>query len=189
MRFIYSVIFMPDVDAKKAELKAHGIKDPINFYKMYRQDAPWITMDTEGVSIPVDFVPPNVTRAGPIVLSGAPAEEQDPKLVAWMRKAPTLLINLGSSVHWSETQATVMSQAVANVMREQPGLQILWKFKKWGNYSDEEVLRKPLGEYLDSGRLRMERWLPVDPTSLLESGLMVASVHHGGSNCFHEAIA
>jgi hypothetical protein len=35
----------------------------------------------------------------------------------------------------------------------------------------------------------MSKWLAVDPVSLLETGDVVVSVHHGGSNCYHEAIA
>lgn len=98
MRFIYSVLVMPGLNAKKAMLREKGLLDPINFYKMYRQDVPWITMTTEGATIPVDFIPPNVTCAGPMVLSAAPAIEQDSHMVDWLTKGPTILINLGSSV-------------------------------------------------------------------------------------------
>lgn len=98
MKFIYSVVMTPDLSARRKILRERGIKDPINFFGIYRQDAPWISMTAEGATIPVDYVPPNVTLAGPIVVSAAPAEEQDPELVEWLKKAPTLLVNLGSSV-------------------------------------------------------------------------------------------
>lgn len=96
IRFIYAVMKTPVLTAKKAVLKARGLKDPINFLDMHRPDVPWITMDTEGVSTPVDVIPVNVTRAGPMVLEAAPAVEQDPELTAWLAKAPTILINFGS---------------------------------------------------------------------------------------------
>ncbi|KAL2681318.1 hypothetical protein Neosp_008929 [[Neocosmospora] mangrovei] len=98
MRFIYSVVMTPGLSAKRKILREKGLQDPINFFSIYRQDAPWISMTTEGATIPVDYIPPNVTLAGPIVVSAASAEEQDPKLVEWLKKAPTLLVNLGSSV-------------------------------------------------------------------------------------------
>lgn len=65
---------------------------------MHRDDVPWITMTTDGAAIPVDVVPANVTCAGPIVLDAAPAEEQDPEMARWLKKAPTVMINLGSLV-------------------------------------------------------------------------------------------
>ncbi|KAH7131082.1 hypothetical protein EDB81DRAFT_130413 [Dactylonectria macrodidyma] len=185
MRFIYSILRMPGLDAKKAALRENGLLDPINFYKMYRQDVPWITMTTEDATVPVDYVPPNVTCAGPMVLTAAPAVEQDPDMVEWLKKSPTVLINLGSSVSWTQTKAAIMVQAVAAVM-EKTDVQILWKFAKYGEYSDDVL--SPVKSYLESGRLRMEKWLTIDPTSLLETGYFVASIHHGGSNCYHEAI-
>lgn len=57
---------------------------------------------------------------------------------------------------------------------------------KQGNYSDE--YKKPLQAHLDSGRLKLSTWLEADPTSILESGHVVAFVHHGGANCYHEAV-
>ena len=98
IRFIYSVLKMPDLAAKRKKLREKGLKDPINFFDMYRDDVPWITVTAEGASIPVDYIPSNVTITNPIVLSAAPAVEQDPALVDWLKKAPTVLVNLGSTV-------------------------------------------------------------------------------------------
>ncbi|KAJ4321829.1 hypothetical protein N0V84_005124 [Fusarium piperis] len=185
MRFIYSVVMTPGLSAKRKILREKGLKDPINFFSIYRQNAPWISMTTEGATIPVDYIPPNVTLAGPIVVSAAPAEEQDPKLVEWLKKAPTLLVNLGSTVSWSERQASIMGQALTTLL-DKTNVQVLWKFNKHGDYSDD--LFTPLKPHLDSGRLRVEKWLTIDPASLLASGYIAASVHHGGANCYNEAI-
>lgn len=97
-RYIYAVMAGPEIRRKQAALKEYGVKEPIDFMHMHRPDVPWITMHTEGASIPVEVVPGNVTSAGPILIHSAPAEKQDPELVAWMKRAPTVLINLGSSV-------------------------------------------------------------------------------------------
>jgi hypothetical protein len=88
----------PDLSAKKTELKKHGLRDPINFLALHRPDVPWITMTTKGASIPVDYVPPNVFCAGPMYLSVATAAEQDAELADWLKNAPTVLLNLGSTV-------------------------------------------------------------------------------------------
>ncbi|CAG9957069.1 unnamed protein product [Clonostachys rosea f. rosea IK726] len=184
-RFIYAVMLTPNLSAKKAELRTRGLKDPINFLKMHRPDVPWITMNTEGASIPVDVVPTNVTCAGPILLSVAPASEQDPELAEWVGRGPTVLINLGSGFAYSINHVRPMVGAIVDVLT-QTDVQVLWKFNKYGEYSDDELA--PLKQFLDSGRLRLSNWLPIDVLSLLETGDIVASVHHGGSNCFHEAV-
>jgi hypothetical protein len=79
-----------------------------------------------------------------------------------------------------------MSIAIAEVLSKLD-VQILWKFNKMGEYSDDGLLA--LQPYLDSDRMRMPNWLIADPSSLLETGDIIASVHHGGSNCYLEAIA
>lgn len=78
-----------------------------------------------------------------------------------------------------------MAQALTALL-DKTNVQVLWKFNKHGDYSDD--LFTSLKPHLDSGRLKMEKWLTVDPASLLTSGYIVASVHHGGANCYNEAI-
>jgi len=34
----------------------------------------------------------------------------------------------------------------------------------------------------------VEKWLGIDPAAMMETGNIVASVHHGGTNCFFEAV-
>jgi hypothetical protein len=97
-RYIYSAMFTPDASTKKAQLRKFGLQEPLNLFGMHRPEVPWITQNTEGAMIPVDFVPPNVACAGPILLSGAPATEQDPETAAWLKRSPTVLINLGSNL-------------------------------------------------------------------------------------------
>ncbi|KAH6954423.1 hypothetical protein DER45DRAFT_312053 [Fusarium avenaceum] len=185
-RYIYSAMFTPDASTKKARLREFGLQEPLNLFGMHRPDVPWITQNTEGAMIPVDYVPPNVTCVGPILLSGASAAEQDPETAAWMKRSPTVLINLGSNLAYDETRATIMSLAITELL-SRTGVQVLWKFNKLGKYPD--TFMEGLIPYLGSERLRMPNWLTADPSSLLETGDIIASVHHGGSNCYHEAIA
>lgn len=79
-----------------------------------------------------------------------------------------------------------MSVAIAEMLSKTE-MQCLWKFNKMGDYPDD-VLR-PLKPYLANGRLRTPNWLVAEPSSLLDTGNIAVSVHHGGSNCYHEAIA
>lgn len=80
-----------------------------------------------------------------------------------------------------------MSLAIVEVLAK-TGAQVLWKYRKLGDYPDGAVL-SILQPHIDSGRLRVSSWLTVDPLALLETGDIAAFVHHGGSSCYHEGIA
>ncbi|KAK8050853.1 hypothetical protein PG993_002238 [Apiospora rasikravindrae] len=125
-----------------------------------------------GINIPVDIVPPNVTCTGPMVISVAPAAKQDAELTAWLArggKGKTIFINLGSSIsEYNSEQASTMAAAIRATLEKHTDVQ--------------------LSDLIASGRVRISGWLNVDPVSLLETGDIVASVHHGGSNCYHEAV-
>lgn len=191
-RFISSMLFMPAIRKKQALLKAHGLKDPIKFFGLHRPDVPWLTQTMPEASRPVDVVPQNVTCTWPITLSLGSAEEQDPALAAWLARAPTVLVNLGGGFIYHEPKAIAMANGLAEVLRN-TDVQILWKFQRrnldagtWGEYSDEFL--RPLQPFLDNERIKVESWISIDPTSLLESGHIIASVHHGGAGCYHETI-
>lgn len=186
VRLIYGSISMPFLREKKAAFLERGIRNPVDFLGMHRNDVPWITMNTEGAAVPVDVVPANVTCAGPIVLDAAPAADQDPEMAGWLKKAPTVIINLGSLVKYDEQRAFAMSTAIADVLTKS-NVQIIWKFKKLtASVSDDYLTR--LAPFVENGRLRIISWLNVDPVSLLNTGDVIASVHHGGSNCYHETV-
>lgn len=103
----------------------------------------------------------------------------------WLQRAPTVLINLGSSVNYDEKSATEMARAIQELLKNS-SIQVLWKFNKRREYSD--VFLEDLKELMAHQRLRLEKWIKIDPASLLETGNVVLSVHHGGANCYHEAV-
>ena len=192
LRLGWSMLRLPGLAEKKRFLREEGgIEDPLSFYKLHRPDVPWITQTTEGASTPVAVVPENVTCTGPIVLDAAPAVEQDPELVAWMAdggdpasgaRGKTLLINLGSSVIYSREQAEIMAEALGQTLVKFPGAKALWKLRTdAGNSIDIRAAVDAHLESLVGERVRIVDWLTVDPVSLLETGHVVASVHHGGS--------
>ncbi|KAI0000585.1 hypothetical protein F4779DRAFT_147380 [Xylariaceae sp. FL0662B] len=193
LQFISSILFMPDIKSKQAFLKSKGLRDPINFFGLHRPDVPWLTQTMSEASVPVDVVPQNVTCTGPIVLSLGPAEEQDPALAAWLSRAPTVLVNLGGGFIYSEAAATAMAKGLAEVL-DSTDVQILWKFRSRSPYLEAgedygDDFKAPLKPFLDNERIKIESWLPIDPPAILESGHVVASVHHGGAGCYHEAIS
>lgn len=185
-KMLASLIRMPDLSAKRRFLQANDVPDPINFYGLHREDTPWITQTTDALTIPMDFVPENVTCTGPITLSAASAEEQDAELMKWVRQRPTVLINLGSAFTYSRAQTRVMVEGIHKALNG-TDIQIVWKYKFTGNVDfDWRTLMESLEQ---TGRVKVTRWLSIDPFSLLSSGHISAFVTHGGANGFHESIA
>ena len=187
LRLIYIVLRTVATSSKTAVFRAHGIPEPVSVFNLYRPDAPFMSASLPGASLPLAIVPPNVTLVGPIVRASAHIEEQDPELAGWLARGPTVLVILGSAVIYQEFRAKEMAGALAMVLGKLPDVQVLWKFKKYDEYGD--AFLEPLREFLDSGRLRMPNWINADPYSMLETGHVVMSVHHGGANSYGEALA
>lgn len=171
---------------RKAALKSKGIQKPLDVLGLYRPDVPWITQTLPGAHFPLDNIPSNVVSAGPINLADVGNERQEGSdLVAWVKRAPTMMIALGSHYKYTEQRARVMVDAIQQVLG-QTDVQVLWKVVL-PDAIDDSFLRS--AEASSSGRFRTEKWLDVEPPSLLLIDTMVASVHHGGSGCFHDALA
>lgn len=83
----------------------NGIAKLLDFLTVYHEDYPWIPQSFQEIEYPFEIIPENVVQCGPIFLSTAPASEQDPELANWLKKAPTVLIDLGSSVNYDEVGA------------------------------------------------------------------------------------
>ncbi|KAI1146535.1 hypothetical protein F4825DRAFT_440482 [Nemania diffusa] len=192
LRYFFSMLRMSHFKDAAKFLDSKGLTNPVNWYNLHHANVPWLTQALPGASTPLDVIPANVTFTGPILLSISSAEEQSAVLADWVARAPTLLVNLGSLFVWSEGQAAVMAQALAYIMLENLDLQVLWKFHKapidssGTEYSNG--FSEPLRPFLENGRLKLQSWLEVDPTALMETGHIVASVHHGGAGCYHEAL-
>ena len=190
--YVLSLSFMTAYREKQAYVKSQGLSDPVNPLKLHRPDAPYFSQSLLEAARPVDVVPQNVTCTGPITLRLASAAEQDPELAAWLERAPTVLVNLGGAFKYTREYALAMAGGVAGVL-EGTEVQVLWKFAALDGDGIEVAfdgeVKALVQKYIGSGRLRVEKWLGADPTSLLETGHVVASVHHGGAGCYHEAVA
>jgi hypothetical protein len=182
---LFKVLTSSNIRGKRSWLQEQGIKHAVTMPETNNPDVPWIAMSFPEAELPLEYIPDNIRVAGPLVLDAAPAEAQSAELAGWVKKAPTMLINLGSAVTYNEGMARVMVDAITPVLETQ-NVQILWKLRREGEFSDEFLA--PAKKFIESGRLRLESWLEVDPTSLYKTGDIVASVHHGGANCFYEAV-
>jgi hydrogenase maturation factor len=49
-------------------------------------------------------------------------------------------------------------------------------------------VERVLGEEVKAGVVRVVDWLEAEPMAVLESGVVVCAVHHGGANSFLEAV-
>lgn len=149
------------------------------------------------------YVPSNVTACGPILLPARSVSEDDPKLQAWLAGAPTVLINLGSHIRMDDEMAQQFALGLKIVLQRMPGIQILWKLKTHGGlavssksnaasgFSGTSIRKESLEAiepWISNGSVKILEWLSVDPLAILQSGHVVCSVHHGGSNSFHEAL-
>jgi hypothetical protein len=193
-RFAYSIYFNPIIAEKKAYLKEQNLPNPADLFTVYRpNDLTWISAGSLDLDFPMPYLPENVVPCGPIALSTAPASQQDPELASWISQAPTVLINLGSHVDYDEASAVAMAGAIKTLLSNTTEVQVLWKFNKrklvggsTTGFSDKYL--DQLKEEVTGGRVRIDKWLPIDPSAMLETGNIVAAVNHGGANSFSEAV-
>ncbi|KAI1330775.1 hypothetical protein F5Y16DRAFT_425096 [Xylariaceae sp. FL0255] len=103
LRVVIGLLFGHGVREAKAYLLSKGV-EPTSAFD-FRDDVSNITQTLPEASLPVNFIPPNMTAVGALILDSAPATEQDPALVRWLSRDPTIVINLGSLFKYSEARA------------------------------------------------------------------------------------
>lgn len=161
--------------------------NPLDIFHRHHSDVPWITQTMTGASTPIDFVPANVTCAGPITFLPSHALDIDAELLNWMKLRPTVLVNLGTAFVYSAKATQEMIGAIGQIL-EQSDVQVLWKYKiadEITSHFDWKSAMKPIEE---TGRVKVSTWLAIDPPTLLQSGLITAFVTHGGAGGFHESL-
>ena len=185
VRVGYTVFNDPTLVKKRAWLNANGIKNPLNFATVWNKDITFLSGGSLDSEFPLSVIPSNAVICGPIYLSSAPASQQDPELATWLKRAPTVLINLGSRTTFTEQASREIITALKQVF-DTTSVQVLWKYNKRDAFSDDFL--SDVSKELANGRLRLEKWLTADPAALLETGDIVLFVHHGGANCYHEGV-
>ena len=166
--------------------KANGIPGLLPSMEMYSKDKDIIVPGLPEIDYPLDYIPDNVTCCGPIVLRTPSLDKSDPDLAAWLRKGPTILINLGSHVVSWDRDAQQLANGLRVLLDQRKDLQVLWKLKLQGSLGD--TISQTLAKELSSDRVRITSWLKADPPAILQSQSIVCSVHHGGANSYFEAI-
>jgi hypothetical protein len=139
------------------------------------------------------YIPPNVTGCGPILLPERSVSEQDPELDAWLKVAPTVLINLGSHIRMDHEMVQQFTLGLRIVLSQISGIQILWKLKTSGGVmvssssgaaSDAsaktgvtQVSLEAIEPWISNGQVRVVEWLSVDPLAVLRNENLICSVH------------
>jgi UDP:flavonoid glycosyltransferase YjiC (YdhE family) len=155
---------------------------------------------------PFAVLPKHVVPCGPIIRSAPNITSTDPSLEQWLQNGPTVYVNLGTHLKASASEAAEMAKAFRELLNkaneEDYGkgrkLQILWKLQRKlatdrkpdpNDYSGEwKDIRDILGQEMDADLVRITDWVTAEPYSVLASGHVVCSVHHGGANSFNESI-
>ena len=181
-------------------------------FNIWKKDNHYLVPSIPETDFPI-FIAPNVTGCGPILLPESPVSESDPQLQVWLEQAPTILINLGSHIRMDDAMAHEFAKALRIVLDSKPNLQVLWKLKTSGGLAIQHEKKfaagtdpkskfkggflggglaprtlDPITTDIASGRVRITEWLSADPLGILQTGHIACSVHHGGSNSFHEAL-
>lgn len=104
---------------------------------------------------------------------------------------------MGTLVIMDKSLNQEIASGLGVFLSRHPDIQILWKIQKCYSYEEvnyqnpgapDEIIHGLLTAELSSGQVRIVNWLKADLVSILESGHVICSVHHGGSNTSHEAI-
>ncbi|RFU78580.1 diacylglycerol o-acyltransferase [Trichoderma arundinaceum] len=191
--------FKKDPQRKEVQsyLTAHTIlRTPVDLLRCRPKNLKILVSTLPQLDFPLK-IPTHVLPCGPIVRKAQPLEESDPKLGEWLAEGRTVYVNMGSLVKISEEQAVEMAQALKIVIDHMDSqfdkgrLQVLWKLKKRGRYSVFEPgcqISRILRQEFEQDRVRVVDWVQAEPISILSTGHVVCSVHHGGATSYHEAI-
>ncbi|KAJ4865374.1 UDP-glucoronosyl and UDP-glucosyl transferase domain-containing protein [Trichoderma breve] len=178
-------------------LTAHTIlRGPLDLLKNRPEGLKILVGSLPELDFPL-VVPSHVIPCGPIIRRCQPLEETDAKLAEWLAHGRTIYVNMGAVVKVPVDQAIEIAKALKMVIdtfnrqAEKGRLQVLWKLKKKGRYSVYEPtcsIAKILRQEFAHDRVRIVDWVQPEPVSILRTGNVVCSVHHGGANSFNEAI-
>lgn len=150
----------------------------------FRTDVQYLVPSTPATDYPLE-TPPNITGCGPIIPPFNPLSNTDPELAEWLCARPTLVVNMGSHVTYDAQQFREVKAALRACLRLRPDMQVLWKCQTVSPPLADEEDEEDIG-----ARIRILAWLPATPVAILAaSPSVLAYVHHGGSNSFHEAVA
>ncbi|KUI67062.1 Vancomycin aglycone glucosyltransferase [Cytospora mali] len=133
-------------------------------------------------------VRPTTFGCGPIALPKRLLGELDPQMDMWLRRKgmKTILVNLGTHHTMDSTLSLEIARTLKQILDKVSDLQVLWKIMLRGDGQQEHIVKVFGPELFTQKRIRLERWLKADPVALLDTGKVIAQVHHGGANTYFE---
>ena len=132
------------------------------------------------------IIPDHVLPCGPIIQTTSSITESDPELEQWLAAGSVIYINLGSICLLAEDQALRLAKALRCVLdrvKQDTPLRVLWKLKPYGDYevtTTGSKIHDVLGPEIDADQVRIVTWVQAEPFSILQTGHVLCSVHHGG---------
>jgi hypothetical protein len=180
------MLFDRSIRSLNAARKAHGIHGQLAAFEPYVKSIQYICPSLPEIDLPME-IPSNAHFVGPILLPVQPLSHSDPDLVKWLQRKPTVLLNLGSFQEGNIDQARGLALGLRVLLNSNPEVQVLWKFRPAEGSDADKEIESILGDEIEAGRIRVSSWLDSEPLSILQSGFVVATVHHGGANSWFEA--
>ncbi|KAJ5579507.1 uncharacterized protein N7459_005492 [Penicillium hispanicum] len=158
-------------------------RSPFPLRHAYSEHSLHLTPAFREMDFPLE-IQKNVISCGPIYRHCSPLSYSEPELDEWLR-SPTVLISLGSHVKPTETVAVQMAKGIKMVFHESPGLQVLWKLQY--DWESSKGFQTVLGALIAAGSVKVVSWIQSEVMAVLQTGHIVAYVHHGGANSYFEA--
>ncbi|KAL5361076.1 hypothetical protein BJX96DRAFT_175896 [Aspergillus floccosus] len=168
--------------------KNQGLEGEMPHFVMAQDDpTPVLIPTTPEMDFPVS-VPKSFTACGPILRPWTPVADAHPELNDWLSKRPTVVVNLGSIFRYSSAEERQFAEGFHMLLDKRPDIQILWKLPRVPSTDHDASALDSIADAVTDGRVRTEKWFPVEPISILLHKNVQCSVHHGGANSYYEAI-
>ncbi|KAL1739808.1 glycosyltransferase family 1 protein [Schizophyllum fasciatum] len=146
-------------------------------------DRAYITPGAPAADLPFS-PPPTLHLCGPIVSDFRALREGDAALAAWLDRAPTVLVIMGTHFAYDAPLARrVLAGLLGGV---DGGTQVLWKVPNLGALGG--VFAELLTTARERERVRAVPWLDVEPAVVVAHENVVGYVHHGGANSYYECV-
>ncbi|ESZ94616.1 glycosyltransferase family 1 protein [Sclerotinia borealis F-4128] len=185
IRLIIIVVTSPTIKAIEAGRKEAKIPGQYPFFVPYSKDIHYLLPTAREIDLKLPYIPENITTCGPLTLPSYPLSKTDPELLEWLEKKPTVLVNLGSHVNGNVESNRNIATGIRILLAKNTNMQVLWKLKPSASNFDPAIkeILAPV-----AGQVRLVKWLDAEPISILRSGHIIVSVHHGGANSYYESI-
>ena len=182
--FVWEIVKSPDISELNKYRNAHGLPGWLPVKSAATRAVHVICSSVREVDFPL-VVPNWLGLYGPIVLDMTPIETSDPELYRWLGRGKTVIMCMGTHFRYSESQVKAVISGFLSAIDHDSDTQFLWKLSDKSKL--EGLIDEALKDPRDNQRFRIVNWFEADPASIMRHPNVVAYVHHGGANSFHEA--